>query len=483
MQDEDLDNESIDTSDIAVVGLACRLPGANTPQQYWDNLKNGVESVTTLDDDALKAEGVSDDLIKNPNYVKRAAILDDMEGFDAGFFNFSPLEATMMDPQHRHFLECSWEALESAGYDPSRFDGAIGLFAGSGHNAYMPNNLFTNPQFMNQHGMFLVRHTGNDKDFLTTRASYCFDLKGPSVNVQTACSTSLVAIHMAVQSLMSHESDIALAGGVTIEMPHRRGYLFQEGEILSPDGHCRAFDASSKGTVFGSGAGVVVLKRLEDALDDGDTIHALIKSSAVNNDGSGKVSYMAPSVDGQAAAVHEALTVAEIDPETIDYVECHGTGTPIGDPIEITALTTAYKQETKEKQFCKVGSVKSNIGHLDTAAGTAGLIKVVESLKNKQIPPSINFSEHNPAIDWQNSPFSVNEKLIDWEPKKGPRRGAVSALGVGGTNAHIILEEAPELDETSEAKSEQLFLLSAKTKSALEQKAQQLAAHIESKVQ
>ncbi|MDX1696202.1 MAG: SDR family NAD(P)-dependent oxidoreductase, partial [Ketobacteraceae bacterium] len=345
----------------------------------------------------------------------------------------------------------------------------------------MPNNLFSNPQFMEQHGLFLVRHTGNDKDFLTTRASYCFNLTGPSVNVQTACSSSLVAMHGAIQSLMSHECDMALAGGVTIELPHRRGYLFQEGEILSPDGHCRAFDAASKGTVFGSGVGVIAMKRLEDALDDGDTIHAVIKASAVNNDGSGKVSYMAPSVDGQAAAVHEALTVADINPETIGYVECHGTGTPIGDPIEITALTMAYRQETGKKQFCRVGSVKSNIGHLDTAAGVAAMIKVVQSLKHRQIPPSINFSAPNPAIDWDSSPFSVNAELRDWESDQGPRRAGVSSLGVGGTNAHIIVEEAPEADPGGEPRPNLLFVLSARSKAALDAQVSRLTETLQAR--
>ena len=275
-------------------------------------------------------------------------------------------------PQHRHFIEMSWAALEQAGYDPSRYDGSIGVFGGSGHNMYMPYNLLTNPTLMESVGHFLIRHTSNDKDFLVTRVSYLFDLKGPSVNVQTACSTSLVAIHLGVQSLLNQETDIILAGGVTFDLPHRQGHMYEEGEILSPDGHCRAFDADSKGTRFGSGVGVVVLKRLDDAIEDGDTIHAVIKGSAINNDGSNKVNYLAPSVDGQAAAINEALMIANVEPETVTYVEAHGTGTSIGDPIEVAALTMAYGAETDEKQFCGLGSVKPNIGHLDTAAGVAG---------------------------------------------------------------------------------------------------------------
>ncbi|MCG8313630.1 MAG: polyketide synthase, partial [Pseudomonadales bacterium] len=388
-------NEEL-SNDIAVVGIACRYPDAKTPEEFWQNLRNGKDSVRDFSDEDLRKAGVPDELFSDPNYVKSGIVLDGMEKFDPSVFGFSPLEASMLDPQHRHFLECSWECLERAGYDPDQFDGAIGLFGGSGHNAYMPYNLFSNPGFMQKHGLFLVRHTGNDKDFLTTRVSYCLNLKGPSVNVQTACSTSLVAIHMASQSLLSMECDMALAGGVTIELPHRQGYKYEDGEILSTDGHCRPFSSDSKGTVFGSGVGVVALKRLEDAIADKDTVYAVVKSSAVNNDGAGKVSYMAPSVDGQAAAIHEALTVADINPETIDYVECHGTGTPIGDPIEVAALTAAFRQETEAKQFCGLGSVKANIGHLDTAAGIAAFTKVVMSLYHREIPASINFKEENP---------------------------------------------------------------------------------------
>ncbi len=460
--------------------MACRLPGALDAGAFWSNVRDGVESVTPLTDEQLRHQGVPDSVLDDPRYVKVAAILDKMDQFDPGFFGFGALEASMMDPQHRQFLEVAWEALENAGHDPAQFDGAVGVFGGSGHNAYMPYNLFTNPQYMNRHGLFLVRHTGNDKDFLTTRVSYCFNLTGPSVNVQTACSTSLVAMHLAAQSLLSHECDMALAGGVTIEMPHHRGYTYQEGEILSPDGHCRPFDANSQGTLFGSGAGVLVLRRMEDALADGDNILAVLKSSAVNNDGAGKVSYMAPSVDGQAAAIHEALMVADINPDSIDYVECHGTGTPIGDPIEIAALTSAYQRETDKKQFCGVGSVKANIGHLDTAAGVASAIKVIQALRHRELPPNINFTAPNPAIDWESSPFYVNAQVKPWHRDDGPRRAGVSSLGVGGTNAHLIFEEAPPARASAPHRSERVLLtVSGRTEKALNRNSKKLAQYLE----
>ncbi len=466
-------------SEVAVVGMAARLPGARNVDEFWRNLRDGVEAVQFYTDDQLREMGVEEALLRHPNYVRAGAPLADVAMFDAAFFGFSPQEATIMDPQHRHFLEVAWEALEHAGYDSARYDGAIGLYGGSGMNAYMPFNLFTNPQLMKDLGLFWVRHTGNDKDFLTTRVSYLLDLKGPSVNVQTACSTSLVATHLAVQALAMGEVDMALAGGVTIEQPHGQGYLYREGEVLSPDGHCRAFDIRSQGTVFGSGAGVIVLKRLDDALEDGDTIHALIKGSAINNDGSGKVNYFAPSVDGQADVIAEALAVAQVEPETISYVEAHGTGTPIGDPIEIAALKEAFN--TPERQYCAIGSVKTNIGHLDTAAGVAGMVKTILTLKNRQIPPSLNFQAPNPALGLENSPFYVNATLQNWTPPNGtPRRAGISSLGVGGTNAHIVFEEAPPVEPSSPAsRSWQVFALSARTETALNTMTDNLVQHLQ----
>src|SRR5688572_22082244 len=422
-------------NDVALVGLALHVPGADSAERFWQNLRDGVESVRSFSDDELTAAGVSADERANPNYVRAGVVLDNLAMFDAEFFGLSPKEAAIMDPQHRHFLECAWEALETAGHVPERFEGRIGVFAGCGMGAYFTYNLLSNPDLVQSTGLFLLRHTGNDKDFLATRVSYCFDLRGPSVSIQTACSTSLVAIHTACQSLLSGECDLALAGGSTIELPHGRGYLYKKNEILSPDGHCRAFDHRSQGTIFGSGAGVVALRRADDALRDGDPIVAVIKGSAVNNDGAGKVGYFAPSVDGQAAAAAEALAVADVAADTVGYVECHGTGTPIGDPIEIAALTQAFRQTTDRTGYCAIGSAKTNIGHLDTAAGIAGLAKAALALKHGQLPPSLNFEAPNPAIDFASSPFVVNDRLNDWKRGDAPRRAAVNSLGVGGTNA------------------------------------------------
>lgn len=470
----------MDANDIAVIGMACRLPGSTNPQEFWQNLKDGRESITTLSDDELRAADVSEADIANPNYVKSGMFLENMECFDAGFFGFSPQDARIMDPQHRHFLECAWEAFEDAGYVPSEIEGSVGVYAGSGHNAYLPFNLMTNPELLKQVGFFLLRHTGNDKDFLATRASYIFDLLGPSVNVQTACSTSLVGVHLAAQSLLSGECDMALAGGVTINMPHNQGYIYKENEVLSSDGHCRPFEAASGGTVFGSGAGCILLKRLEDAVADGDNIHAVIKASAINNDGSNKVSYLAPSVDGQAAAVRETIELAEIDPASVGFIECHGTGTAMGDPIEVTALTQAYSVDNPKKQYCALGSAKSNIGHLDTAAGIAGFIKVVMSLKNKQIPATLHFNAPNPAIDFENSPFYVNDRLRNWS-SDGARRAGVSSLGVGGTNAHVILEEFEAIKSTTEnVRPYQLMLISGRSKEVVEDYSASHANYLES---
>ncbi|MDP6410717.1 MAG: polyketide synthase, partial [Planctomycetota bacterium] len=345
-------------NDIAIVGMALRVPGARDPEQFWKNVSEGVESVRTLSEEQLLAAGVAPEELAERNYVRRCAPLEGLADFDPEFFGFSPKEAAIVDPQHRHFLECTWEALEDAAHPPATFDGPVGVFAGCGMGGYFMFHLLSNPELVRSVGLFLLRHTGNDKDFLATRASYLFNLTGPSISIQTACSTSLVAIHSASQSLLSGECDMALAGGVTIEIPHGRGYLYSEGEILSPDGHCRPFDHRSQGTVFGSGVGVVVLRRANEALADGDRIYAVIKGSAVNNDGAGKIGYLAPSVDGQAQAICEALTVAEVDADTIGLVECHGTGTPVGDPIEIAALTAAFRGSSDCVGTCAIGSVK-----------------------------------------------------------------------------------------------------------------------------
>ena len=465
---------------IAIVGMAGRFPGARNVAEFWRNLSEGVEAIRPFSDAELLAAGVSAEELAQPEYVKSGVVLEDLDMFDAGFFGFSPRDAAIMDPQHRVFLECAWEALEDAGHVPESFAGSIGVYAGSGMNSYMIHNLLTNPALVESAGLFLIRQTGNDKDVLATRVSYELNLHGPSLSVQTACSTSLVAVHLACQSLLNQECDMALAGGVTIEFPHQRGYLYREGEILSRDGHCRAFDADSSGTVFSSGAGIVVLRRLDEALADHDTIHAVILGSAVNNDGSRKVGYLAPSVDGQAEVVAEALGVAGVKASEITYVETHGTGTKVGDPIEIKALTQAFRQTSQGTNCCAIGSLKTNIGHLDTAAGVAGLIKTALALKHRQIPPSLHFRKPNPLIDFEHSPFYVNTGLTEWKTGREPRRAGVTSLGIGGTNAHVVLEEAPQLEERAPAeKPYQLLALSAKTASALERASQNLSSHLQ----
>ena len=466
-------------SAIAIVGMAGRFPKAHNLAEFWQNLRDGVESIRTFSDAELLDAGVRPEELANPDYVKSGTVLEDVAMFDAAFFGFSPKDAAVMDPQHRHFLECAWEALENAGHAPENFAGSIGVYAGSGLNAYMIHNLLNNRRLMESAGLFLIRQTGNDKDVLATRVSYQLNLRGPSINVQTACSTSLVAVHLACQSLLNQECDMALAGGVTIEMPHGHGYIYREGEILSRDGHCRAFDAASSGTIFSSGVGIVVLRRLEDAIDDHDTIRAVILGSAINNDGSRKVGYLAPSVDGQAEVIAEALGVAGLRADDISYLETHGTGTAVGDPIEIKGLTQAYRETSDRKGFCAIGSLKTNIGHLDTAAGVAGLIKTTLALEHRQIPPSLHFHTPNPLIDFENSPVYVNTKLVDWNANGAPRHAGVTSLGIGGTNAHVVLEEAPATTKRSAtSKPYQLLVLSAKTDTALERATSNLADHL-----
>ena len=467
------------SSGIAIVGMAGRFPGARNIAQFWQNLSNGVESLTVLTDEELLQAGVDPASLRDPAYVKTAAVLDDFDRFDASFFGLSPRDAAIMDPQHRVFLECAWEALEHAGWSPDRFPGSIGVYAGSGMNSYLMFNLLPNPELMRSAGLFLLKQTGNDKDVLATRVSYQLNLTGPSMTIQTACSTSLVAVHVACRSLLGHECDMALAGGVTIEIPHRTGYLYREGEILSRDGHCRSFDADATGTVFSSGAGVVVLRRLEDALADGDCIHAVIRGSAINNDGLRKAGYLAPSVSGQAEVVAAALSAAQVDADLISYVETHGTGTRVGDPIEITALSRAFRQSTERRGFCAVGSLKSNVGHLDAAAGVAGLIKTALSLEHKQIPPSLHFSRPNPLINFASSPFYVNTRLSNWESSGEPRRAGVTSLGIGGTNVHVVLEEAPAQSPPLASRRWQILTVSGKTPAALARASVNLADHLE----
>ena len=469
------DTENMGT-DIAIIGMAAHLPGADSVAAFWDNLRAGRSSIRRLTDAELLAAGENPARLRHPNYVPFAAPLDGFAEFDPDAFGLSPKDAAILDPQHRQFLEVAWEAFENAGHPPRGFPGPVGVFAGCGMGSYFYFNICSNPHLVEDVGMFLLRHTGNDKDFLSTRVSHIFDLHGPSVNVQTACSTSLVAVHYAVQALLTGECDMALAGGATIELPQGRGYLFRENEILSPDGECHAFDHRAQGTVFGSGAGAVVLRRLEDALADGDQIIAVIKGSAINNDGAQKAGYLAPSVEGQAKAIAEAHQVAGVAADSISYIECHGTGTYLGDPIEVAALTQAF--DSARRGFCRIGSVKTNIGHLDTAAGVASLIKVAQSLHHRELPPSLGYEAPNPAIDFENSPFRVNDRLSDWAAD-GPRRAGVNSLGVGGTNAHVVLEEAPAPIPSDESDWPfQILTLSARSKPALNDASANLAAHL-----
>jgi acyl transferase domain-containing protein/thioesterase domain-containing protein len=477
VEPDDLDDDASDT-DIAVVGMAGRFPGAPDVDTLWRRVADGDDCLVDLSRDQLLAEGVSPRTIDDPDYVRRAGVLDDLEAFDAGFFGVGQRDAAIMDPQHRHFMECCWEALETSGHVPDTFDGAIGLFGGCGFDTYMLYNLLTNESLVEQVGMFLLRHTANDKDFLATTVSYRLDLRGPSVNVQTACSTSLVAVHLAVQSLLSFECDIALAGGSTIQVPHRVGYTYQEGEILTPGGVCRAFDERSDGTVLTNGAGAVALRRLTDAIEDRDPILAVIKGSAINNDGQRKVGYLAPSVDGHADVVKEALAVAGMSARDIQLLEAHGTGTSVGDPIEVAALTEAFRATTPDVGFCRLVSTKPNIGHLDTAAGVASLIKVIQAMRHETLPPIANHTAPSPLLDIERTPFVLSPSAAPW-PNDTPRRAGVSSLGVGGTNAHVVVEEAPALPPTAPPVPEQLIALSATDAATLDETARRLADALE----
>jgi acyl transferase domain-containing protein len=474
--DELASDDGDETTLVAIIGMAGRFPGAPDLARFWSNLAGGVESMRRFTDEELLEAGESLAALRDPGYVRVCPVLDDIDKFDAGFFGFSPKDAAIADPQHRIFLEIAWEAFENAGYDPIRA-GVVGVWAACGLNSYLMHHLVTNPDLMETVGEWLLRHTANDMNFLATRVSYELDLRGPSMNVQTACSSTLVTIHLAAQSLLAHECDLALAGGSTLSLP-QRGYIYKEGEILSSDGHCRPFDARSKGTLFGSGAGAVVLKRLAEARNDGDTILAVVRGSAINNDGSQKVGYLAPSVEGQARAISEALSVSGVDARTISYVETHGTGTLIGDPIEVSGLSQAFRAHTKDRGFCGIGSLKSNIGHLGEAAGVGGVIKTVLALRHGQIPPTAGYEIPNPNIDFPASPFYVAQKLTGWPRGPGPRRAGVTALGAGGTNAHIVLEEAPPAAPGGPTRAWQVLPLSARSDAALDAATKRLADHL-----
>ena len=466
-----------DTADIAIVGMAVRVPGAKDLDEFWSNLRGGVESVRRLTDEELQKAGVDSELLADPAYVKAAAAMDDIEGFDADFFRMLPREVELMDPQHRAVLECAWSALEHAGYSTTPEDCRVGVFAGVARDAYLTGHLLTHPKLMGMSGDYSMM-IGNEKDFPATRVAYRLDLRGPAINVQTACSSSGVGLHLACQSLRADDCDVALVGGCRVITPVT-GYLYVDGGTLSPDGHVRAFDAQGRGMVRGSGVAFLAVKRLDRALADGDRVYAVIKATAVNNDGASKVGFTAPSVRGQAAVIRRALALAQVHPDTVGYVETHGTATAIGDPIEVTALTDAYRSGTQRNGYCAIGSVKTNIGHLDAGSCVAGIIKTVLALIHREIPPSMNFQSPNPQIDFANSPFFVNSELREWKAPDGPRRAGVSSFGLGGTNVHVILEEAPP-QASGPGKRHQLLVLSARTEAALGKAAENLASHLES---
>jgi acyl transferase domain-containing protein len=439
-------------------------------------LRDGVEAISFFSPEELIKSGVDPLTLTNPDFVGAGSILDDIDKFDASFFGINAREAESMDPQERFFLECAWHALEDAGYDPEEFNAPVGVYAGCAMSSYL-QEIYRNPKFVSLVG-YLQILIGNDKDYLTTHTSYKLNLRGPSFSVQTTCSTSLVSVCLACDGLLNQHCDMALAGGVCIRVPQKTGYFHEPGGIYSPDGHCRVFDARAQGVVFGNGVGVVVLKRAEDAVAAGDPIYALIKGWSINNDGSAKASYAAPGLKGQAEVIARAQARAGINPQDITYVETHGTGTTMGDPVEIAALTRTFRAATNEKRFCAVGSVKSNIGHLDHAAGVAGLIKAVLALKHRMIPPSLHFEVPNPEIDFENSPFYVNSQLVEWDTRQLPRRAGVSAFGIGGTNAHVVLEEAPATDDRPSSRPYHLLTLSAKTGSALETSTSNLVKYL-----
>ncbi|SCG78411.1 non-ribosomal peptide synthetase/type I polyketide synthase [Micromonospora humi] len=469
---------------VAVVGMACRFPGARTVDEFWANIRDGVESVGEFTVEEMLADGADPARIDDPAYVRAGTFLPGIDEFDASFFGVTPREAETLDPQHRLLLECAWHALEHAGHDPSRHPGRVGLFAGSGRSSYLLDHLTGHPELtdgLSEHQISL----GNDKDFLLSRVAYQLDLTGPAVTVATACSTSLVAVHLGRQSLLTGESDVVLAGGVSVFPAQRRGYLWHDGGIYSPDGHCRPFSADARGSIESSGVGVVVLKRLADALADGDTVYAVIRGSAINNDGARRTGYTAPGVAGQVEVISRALASAGVSPRSVGYVEAHGTGTSLGDPIEVTALTEAFRRGTDARGFCGLGSVKANIGHTDAAAGVAGLIKTVMALWTRTLPPTINVDRPHPAIDVTTGPFRLDRAAGPWAAD-GPRRAGVSSFGMGGTNAHVVLEEppaAPATEPVPAAPGPRLLVVSARTPAALERATGQLRDHLDARPQ
>jgi len=466
---------------VAIIGMAGRFPGAKSVAEFWRNQLNGIESISNFRVEELEVPNAAE-LSRDPNYVRSRSILEDVDLFEPEFFGILPREAELMDPQQRLFLESCWQAFEDAGYDPYTYSGSVGVYAGSSQSTYFLSRLCTNPDFIaNYTGGYQVgsypEMMGNNPDFLCTRVAYKLNLRGPAFTMVSGCSTSLMAVTQACQSLLTYQTDMALAGGSSITFPQKRGSYYQDGGMVSLDGHCRTFDADADGTVFGAGVAVVMLKRLEDAVRDSDQIYAVIRGFAANNDGSAKVGYTAPSVEGQARVIALAQEAAGVDPGTIGYIEAHGTGTPLGDPIELAALSQAFRAKTDAKNFCAVGTAKTNVGHLDIAAGATGLIHATHIVRHGVLPPTLHFKKPNPKFDLESSPFYVNAQLSNWKPGKSPRRAGVSAFGIGGTNAHVVIEEAPARASEPSKRPAQLLVLSARSEAALERATDNLVDH------
>lgn len=473
------DSDTRDQPDsIAIVGMSARMPGSPDLNAFWTLLRDGKEAIVQFSKEEMLAEGADPDVVNHEHCVAAKGYLSDVDLFDASFFGISPREAELIDPQHRVMLECAWEAMEEAGYDPAQYPGRVAIFTSAGMNTYLAFNILTNPGLMEQVGGFQLS-IYNDKDFVPTRIAYSMNTHGPAIDIGTACSSSLVGVHMACQHLLTYQSDMVLVGGVTVHLPQKTAYVDEGGTAYSPDGHCRPFDSTPSGLVDGNGAAAVILKRLSDAIADGDHIHAVIRGSAINNDGSDKIGYSAPSIDGQAEVILEAQAMAGVAPEDISYVEAHGTATPLGDPIEVAALTQAFRTQTDQKGYCGLGAVKSNIGHVDKAAGLAGLIKTALSLEHEQLVPTLHWKAPNPKLDLPNTPFYVVNTLRPWPRQENkPRIAALSSFGVGGTNAHAIIAEAPLAQPGSSSRPNQLLVLSARTESALNASVQRLVNHL-----
>lgn len=465
---------------LAVVGLAGRFPGADTVTELWRNLRDGVESITVTTREELAEAGLPRAVYEHPDYVPAKGKLPGIDLFDADFFGFSAHEAELTDPQHRLFLECAWAAMEDAAHDPARFPGRVGVYAGQSMNTYVLWRAMRDPSVVASYYLdYMPMMVNANDDFLATRVAYHLDLTGPAMTVQTACSTSLVAVHQAAQGLLNGECDLALAGGVALLVPEGFGHVWRDGSGVSRDGHCRAFDSRGDGIVGGSGLGIVVLRRLADALDDGDVIHAVLRGSAVNNDGAGKAGFTAGSADGQAQAVADALAVAGVPAGSIGLVEAHGTATELGDPVEVAGLTRAFRAGTDRVGYCALGSLKTNLGHLAAAAGVTGLVKAVLAVRDGVIPATLHFREPNPKLDLPSSPFYVNNELVGWPEELAPRRAGVSALGVGGTNAHVVLEQPPASRPAGASRPWQLLTVSGRSASVADRAAAQLAGALD----